>query len=106
MIVFTKKNCYSEIIIVIIILRSHPVGTASMGRPNDKNAVVDSKMRVRGVLCLRIVDGSIYPRTTNANINGPIMMAAEKAAAEIIEEHDPRPAAGPAWIYPHPLNIG
>lgn len=45
--------------------------------------------RVRGVQNLRIVDGSIMPAVTNANINAPIVMIAEKAAHEIAKTwHD------------------
>ncbi len=42
----------------------------------DPMAVVDEKLRVRGVAGLRVVDGSIMPRVVSGNTNGPIMAIA------------------------------
>jgi choline dehydrogenase len=57
----------------------HPSCTARMG--TDDEAVVDPHtMRVHGVDGLRIVDASVFPYVTNANIYAPVMMVAEKAA--------------------------
>lgn len=58
----------------------HPVGTAKMGRPEDPNAVVDSKLRVFGIRGLRVVDASVMPTITSGNTNSPTLMIAEKAA--------------------------
>ncbi len=58
----------------------HPVGTCKMGRDDDPMAVLDARMRVRGVEGLRVVDGSAMPRTVRAATNGPIIMMAEKAS--------------------------
>jgi len=58
----------------------HPVGTTKMGRADDPNAVVDSKLRVRGIKGLRIVDAGVMPTITSGNTNSPTLMIAEKAA--------------------------
>jgi choline dehydrogenase len=67
----------------------HPSCTASMGV--GEAAVVDPlTMRVHGVEGLRVVDASVFPYITNANIYAPTMMVAEKAS-DLIAGNTPLP---------------
>ncbi len=62
----------------------HPVGTTKMGRDDDPMAVLDSRLRVRGVAGLRVVDAGAMPTITSGNTNSPTLMMAEKAAEWIL----------------------
>ena len=71
----------------------HPSGTCKMGDPSkDESVVVDSHCRVVGIQGLRVADASIHPTEITVAICAGCIVAGEKCAAMIIQEHGLMPA--------------
>lgn len=62
----------------------HPVGTCRMGQ--DDRAVVDARLRVKGIDGLRVIDASIMPNTTSGNTNAPTQALARLGAMLFVED--------------------
>lgn len=62
----------------------HAVGTCRMG--TDQNAVVDERLRVRGVTALRVIDISVFPRIVSSNTVAPATMLGERGADLVLAD--------------------
>ena len=62
----------------------HPSGTCRMGARNDPNAVLDPRLRVRGVERLRVCDLSAMPNINAGNTNAPALMLGARCAEFIM----------------------
>lgn len=67
----------------------HPCATCRMG--TDEMAVVDEELRVHGIDGLRVVDASVMPQLTSANLNAPTQMIAARAADFILDRPQREP---------------
>ena len=72
----------------------HPAATARMGAPDDPDAVLDPRLRVKGVRGLRVADASAMPFLPAINPNITCMMIGEKAADLVAEDARAGAAAG------------
>jgi choline dehydrogenase len=61
-----------------------------MGAGDDAAAVVDARLRVRGLSGLRVIDASIMPTITSGNTNSPALMIAERGAEMIRADRQSR----------------
>lgn len=62
----------------------HPMGTCRMG--HDQDAVVDLRLKVRGLEGLRVIDASVIPAMVSGNIQASVMMVAEKGAEIVLTD--------------------
>nr|XP_054923593.1 glucose dehydrogenase [FAD, quinone]-like [Dermacentor andersoni] len=63
----------------------HVCCTCSMGE--HKNSVVDSRLKVRNVTNVRVMDASVMPRIPAGNINAAVMMIADKGSKMVLEDY-------------------
>jgi choline dehydrogenase len=77
----------------------HPSCTCKMGT-DDLSVVDPTSLKVHGLEGLRVVDASVMPYVTNANIFAPVMMVAEKAA-DLISGNTPLAASGVPFFQHH-----
>ncbi|XP_055698399.1 glucose dehydrogenase [FAD, quinone]-like [Phlebotomus papatasi] len=87
MLVFNSDEywaCYCRYMITTIY---HPVGTCKMAPDYDPDAVVDYRLRIKGIKGLRVIDASIMPVVPRGNTNAPTIMIAEKGADMVKEDY-------------------
>ncbi len=71
---FVKDNAWGH----------HASCTCKIGADSDREAVLDSSFRVRGVKDLRVVDASVFPRIPGFFIVSSVYLVGEKAADVIL----------------------
>ena len=70
----------------------HPASTARMGADGDRMAVLDARLRVRGIDNLRVCDMSAVPNINAGNTAAPAMMVADRCADFLLGLDETRPA--------------
>jgi choline dehydrogenase-like flavoprotein len=65
----------------------HLCGSCRMGAPDDDTVVVDPDCRVLGTERLRVIDASIMPTVTRANLHLSVVMIAEHMATRMTREN-------------------
>ncbi|WP_028648849.1 GMC family oxidoreductase [Nocardiopsis sp. CNT312] len=66
----------------------HPAGTCRMGAADDPAAVVDPRLRVRGLRGLRVADASVFPALPTPNPMVTVLALGERAADLIRADRD------------------
>ncbi len=82
----TSSEAIEAYIRKTIMTSYHPVGTCKMAPASDPLGVVDSRLRVRGIESLRVIDSSIMPTIVGGNTNAPSMAIGEKGASFVMED--------------------
>ncbi|KAL7642612.1 UNVERIFIED_CONTAM: hypothetical protein RMT77_007176 [Armadillidium vulgare] len=75
--------CYAQFMTSTVY---HPAGSCKMASSDDEMGVVDSKLRVRGVRGLRVIDSSIMPEVVSGNTNAVSIMIGERGA-DLVKEY-------------------
>mmetsp|Transcript_39882 Transcript_39882/g.158699 ORF Transcript_39882/g.158699 Transcript_39882/m.158699 type:complete len:106 (-) Transcript_39882:385-702(-) len=78
---YVKESCHTA---------NALIGTCRMGRTSDPEAVVDTKLRVKGVSRLRVIDSSVIPKLPGGQAGAPTMMIAEKGADMLLDAYERR----------------
>jgi choline dehydrogenase len=79
------RDAIARVVVEEIGTTFHPSSTCRMGPASDPTAVVGPDCRVHGIDHLRVVDASIFPWGPRCNLHGPVVAAAERAAALMLE---------------------
>lgn len=87
-----------------ILTYHHPSGTCRMGR--DAMAVVDPRLRVRGVAGLRVADCSVFPAVPSGNTHAPAVLVGERVADFILEDAAAAAAAADGAAGAVPVRAG